>query len=349
MNYLDENFDAYPVGTPIPPFPHNLGGIWFNPGSNGGHIIADGAYHGLSLPTSSKCMFLGDMGGTCAPPPVVNGAVVASVIWSFLATDVFGGGGWSPTVILSLINTMYPIYPPPAGYQGAYIAELLYVSLEEDLTLSLYTDLGLLLDPTTGINCNSGITAYGQQGKSFSLRKKIWYMLRLDLSLYVPIGDINIHAGGILYVDGKKILEGKANLTGYTVLNPQYSPNGVWVVPPLGLFNGIITHGGGYFSGFVDNITVLDLTDDWPHKAKKPDPKGLVSQLAVEYATPNLHTNGPTMNVSQMVVEVAGIPTKTKITDLSAKVRNTALVVEVMGPKGSTIGGGGSGWLVKES
>ncbi len=336
MSLFDDSFEGYTLGAGVPAFPGNLGG-WFNI-SGGGQIITDPppfSFKGPSLPTSSKCMFLGGIGNV-GPGPLFNGVLTFSVFMDL-------GSGFVPTPFCSIINSFYPNPTVPPLWTGPYTANMLNLIIHPDLSISLSTNAGYMLDPTLHLPANSGFAAGSILGNSVTLHRGVWHMLQLIFSLSAFPGP-EITASGMVLVDGQLAATGGSTDTTYNTNSGFVDPKGVHIIPPTGLANGIAFQGAGGFvvESAIDNVTVDVLGSTWPHPASPPGPNALVSQLVVEYAK----QENANARDSQLVVEYASIPYRT-VSKLDANARDSQLVVEIMG---SGTGPSNPGrWLVKES
>lgn len=267
-----------------------------------------------------------------------------------------GAGTALPQPIIQITNTMYPLTPtdlsspPNSGYPGIYsgprTATLLTVQIEKDLSISLYVTNGILTDPTTNLPCNSAFTTNSIHNNSFYLTQNAWYFFQLTFGFTAPPPPLTgtIMASGSLSIEGQSILNAKAAPTHWTTNNPYVDPTGVYIVPPLGLYNGIqffssVDIGAGCF---LDNVTVGG--GQWPFPATPPNPHCDVSQLVVEVASLGTQQNA---RISQFVVERMTIPKKST-GGLSANIRDSQLVVELIRQQGSGPVAG-QNWLVKES
>ena len=346
---FQDDFDNDSLGS----FPGNN---WYSTGGSfsSAVVVVDPPHiaNNPGLPTnpskasSSKCVNFGSMAQVLGP--AFNG----DVEFSFM----IGAQTILPQAIMQITNTMYPqtpadLSPPldpeaPGRYSGPSTAMLIAIQIEKDLSISLYVTDGILTDPTTNLPCNSGMTTNSIQNNSFYLQQNVWYFFQFTFGFTAPPPPLTgtIMASGSLSIEGQSILTAKAAPTHWTTNNPYFDPTGVFLTPPLGLWNGLEFFSSSFEGAgcFLDNVTVGG--GQWPFPATPPNPHCDVSQLVVEVASLGTQQNA---RISQFVVERMTIPKKST-GGLSANIRDSQLVVELIRQQGSGPIAG-QNWIVKES
>lgn len=343
---FDDTFESYNLG-PFPVLP-NTGG-WYISGDGNNVIVPDPPPLPVPIPKdpskslSAKCLAFGNVSHVISPG--FNGDVEFSLM--------VGQGTQGPISVCSIINTMYPLTPsdvstpPTPGFPGVYsgqsTAMMIGLTIEKDMTISLRTANSLLQDPITNLQTNSGFTAHSIAYSSYTLLHNIWYFFQFSFG-FVNQGGGVITGSGELSIEGADVLTGKSIVLPWTLNSPYVDPDAVYIQPPAGIYNGIAFAGGSKDIGsgcFLDNVTVNG--GAWPHPATPPNPHCVVNQMVLEVASISPQCNA---RIGQIVVERATIPTLLG-GQLSAKVRNSQLVVEVMKQSGNIVSG--QNWIVKES